>query len=127
MNTFKRALAATELLLVLPAAIFMTALFVRDIQPAQMEPAHTAQRLVDWFSARPFLGLDVFLIALPFAVFLTGSVALLRNWSRDAQLRTAALQTLAAVRAHTALLLIGVATLMAGGILAIVAVHVATD
>jgi hypothetical protein len=29
------------------------------------ERARTAQRLVEWFSARPFIGLDVCLIALP--------------------------------------------------------------
>jgi hypothetical protein len=37
------------------------------------------------------------------------------------------LATLAAVRAHLASLLIAGATLMAGGILAIVALHVITD
>ena len=127
MNTIKRTIAATELLLVFPAALFMSALFVRNLQPPQYEPAHTARSLVEWFSARPLLGLDVFLIALPFAVFVTGCAALLRSWRSDAEFRRAALETLAAVYAHMAMLLIAAATLMAGGILAIVAVHVATD
>ena len=127
MNTIKRTIAATELLLVFPAALFMTALFVRDIQPTQYEPAHTAQRLVEWFSARPHLGLDVFLIALPFAAFVIGCATVLRSWRSDAELRQTALETLAAVRAHLATLLIAGATLMAGGILAIVAVHMITD
>ncbi|HXH37360.1 MAG TPA: hypothetical protein VNN08_01910, partial [Thermoanaerobaculia bacterium] len=65
MNAIKRTIAATEWILIFPASLFMTALIVRDIQPTNYEPAHTAQRLVDWFSARPHLGLDLFLIALP--------------------------------------------------------------
>ncbi len=127
MNTIKRTIAATELLLVFPAALFMTALFVRNLQPAQYEPAHTARRLVEWFSARPHLGLDVFLIALPFAALVFGSVTVLRSWRNDAALRQAARETLAALRAHLATLLIAGATLTAGGILAIVALHMMTD
>jgi hypothetical protein len=127
MSTIRRTIAAAELLLIVPAALFMTALFVRDVQPPSYEPAHTAQRLVDWFSARPVLGLDIFLIAMPFLAFVTGSVTLLQGWRGDAEIRKAALETLAAVRAHLATLLIAGATLVAAGILAIVALHVATD
>ena len=126
-NTIRRTIAATELLLVFPAALFMTALFVRNLQPAQYEPAHTAGRLVEWFSARPHLGLDVFLIALPFAAFVIGCATVVRSWRSDAELRQRTLETLAAVRAHLATMLIAGATLMAGGILAIVALHVITD
>ncbi|HWX18441.1 MAG TPA: hypothetical protein VN578_00915 [Candidatus Binatia bacterium] len=127
MKTIKRTIATTELLLVFPAALFMTALFVRDIQPAQYEPAHTALRLVEWFSARPHLGLDVCLIALPFAALVIGGATVLRSWRSEAKLRQAALETLAAVRSHLATLLIAGATVMAGGILAIVALHMITD
>ncbi|HVT04847.1 MAG TPA: hypothetical protein VHL58_15900 [Thermoanaerobaculia bacterium] len=127
MNTIKRTIAAMELLLVFPSALFMTALFVRNLQPAQYEPAHTARRLVEWFSARPLLGLDVFLIALPFAAFVIGCATVLRSWRSNAELRQAALETLATVRAHLTTLLIAGATLMAGGILAIVAVHMITE
>src|SRR5262245_37671497 len=42
MNIGKRAVAATELLLVSPATLFMMALFVRNLQPLQYEPARTA-------------------------------------------------------------------------------------
>jgi hypothetical protein len=127
MNTIKRTIAATELLLVFPAALFMTALFVRNIQPAQYEPARTAGRLVEWFSVRPHLGLDVFLIALPFGAFVIGCATVLRSWRSDGELRQAALETVATVRAHLATLLIAGATLTAGGILAIVALHMITD
>ena len=127
MNTIKRTIAATELALVFPAALFMTALFVRNLQPTQYEPAHSAKLLVEWFAAHPPLGLMVFLIAMPFAVLVIGFSTLLRSWSSDAGLRQAALATLGAVRAHLATLLIAGATLAAGGILAIVALHMATD
>jgi hypothetical protein len=127
MNTIKRTIATTELVLVLPAALFMTALFVRNLQPAPYEPAQTARRLVEWFSARPLLGLDVFLIALPLAVTVIGCATLLHGWRGDAELRQTARETLVAVRAHLATLLIAWATLMAGGILVVVALHVITD
>ena len=127
MNTIKRTLAATELLLILPATLFMTALFLRNIQPAPYEPAQTARRLVEWYSVRPPLGLDVFLIAMPLAAFVIGCASVLRSWRGDEELRQAALKTLAAARAHFATLLIAGATLVAGAVLAIVALHVLTD
>lgn len=127
MNTIKRTLAATELLLIFPAVLFMTALFVRNLQPQQFEPAHTAQSIVTWYSARPRVGLWVLLIALPFTVLVTGCATLLRSWNDDGELRKAARQTLAAVRGHLATLLVAAATVTAGSILAIVAMHVLTD
>lgn len=127
MNTLKRAIAATELLLIFPAALFMTALFVRNLQPPQYEPAHTAERIVTWYAVRPRVGLWVLLIALPLAVLVTGCVTLLRSWSDDAELRQAARHTRAAIRAHLATLFVAAATLTAGGVLAVVALHVLTD
>jgi hypothetical protein len=127
MTVIKRAIAATDLLLIFPAALFMTALFVRNLQPLQYEPAHTAQRIVTWYADRPRIGLWVLLIALPLAVLISGCGTLLHIWSHEAELRQAAWQTLAAIRAHLATLLVAGATLTAGGILAIVALHVLTD
>lgn len=127
MNTAKRAVAATELLLVFPASLFMTALFVRNLQPAPCEPAQSAGRLVAWFSSRPRLGLDVFLIALPSAALGIGCAFVLRSWRSDGELRQAVWRTFAAVRAHLATALIAGATLIAGCVLAIVALHVLSD
>ena len=50
-----------------------------------------------------------------------------RLWRGDEELREATLKTLATVRAHLATLLIAGATLVAGSVLAIVALHVLTD
>jgi hypothetical protein len=127
MKLAKYTIATTELLLIFPAALFMTALFVRNLQPQQFEPAHTAQQIVTWYAARPRIGLWVFLIALPLAVLVTGCGTLLRMWSNDVELRQAARHTLATVRAHLATLLVAGATLASGGVLAIVALHLLTD
>ncbi len=127
MKTIQRSIAALELLLIFPAALFMTALFSRSIQPQQYEPAHTAQQIVTWYAARPHLGLWTLLIALPLMVFSTGAVSLFRNWAKDAELRRATQQTFAAVRAHLATLIVAAATLAAGGILSIVVLHMLTD
>jgi len=127
MKTLKRPIAVAELLLVLPAVLFMSSLFARNVQPADYEPAHTAWRVVEWFSARPFLGLDVCLIALPLAALGIGFASLAQSWRKDEELRRATQETLAVARSHMATLVIAGATLVAGSILAIVAVHVITD
>jgi hypothetical protein len=127
MKTIKRSIAVVELLLVVPSALFMTALFVRNLQPTRYEPARTAQAVVDWFAARPVLGLDIFLIALPLVAFLIGCWAVMRLWDDDPELRQAARRVLEAVRRHVAPLLIAASTATAAGILAIVALHLLTD
>jgi len=127
MKMIRRSLAALELLLVFPAVLFMTSLFARSVQPQQYEPARTAQRIVDWYSARPHIGLWVLLIALPLVVLAIGLLTLNREWRRNQPLRDATLQAIAIVRLHAASLLIAGATAVAGGILAIVGVHMLTD
>ncbi len=126
LSTIKRTIATTELLLIAPAALFMTALFVRNVQPEQYEPAHTAQQIVMWYGARPWT-LWVGLMALPLAVLVTGCVTVLRGWHDDTELQQAARQTLAAIRAHLATLCVAAATVAAAGVLAIVALHSLTD
>ena len=127
MKTISSSLAALELLLVFPAVLFMISLVARSIQPRQYEPAHTAQRIVDWYAARPHMGLWVLMIALPMLVMVVGCITLARSWRRNEALRQAAWNTINSLRAHLATFLILVATAMAGGILAIVALHVLTD
>jgi len=122
MKTMKRTIAIIELLLVLPAALFMAALFLREVQPL----AQTG-RLVEWFSHHLVLGLYVFLIAMPLAAFVVGWATVVRSWRSDAELRRATLEVFTTVRAHVASLLIAGATLMAAGILAIVAMHMISE
>lgn len=127
MKLPKYTVAATELLLIFPAALFMAALFMRNVQPPQYEPAHTAQQIVTWFAGRPRTGLWGFLIALPFTVLVTGCATLWRRWSNELELRESAVHTLAALRTHLTTVLVAGATLTAGGVLAIVALHLLTD
>jgi hypothetical protein len=123
MKPVQRTIAIVELLLVFPATLFIAALFLRDVQPA----AETG-RLVEWFSALPVqLGLYLLMVALPFVAFVIGCATLLRNWVSDEGFRQAALEVFTIVRAHVASLLIAGVTLMAGGILAIVAMHMITE
>jgi hypothetical protein len=126
MRLPKYAIVASELLLIFPAALFMAALFVRNVQPLQYEPAHTAEQIVTWYAGRPDM-LSVFLIALPLTVLVSGCATLLRRWSHEIELRQAARDTLAALGAHWATVMVAGATLMAAGFLAIVALHVITD
>ncbi len=127
MRSSKYTMAAAELLLIFPAALFMISLFVRNLQPLQYEPAHTAAQIVTWYAARPRIGLWLLLIALPFTVLVTGCFTLARRWSRDAQLRLAARNTASALRAHVGTALVAATALTAGGVLAIVALHVLFD
>jgi hypothetical protein len=127
MKTILRSVAALELLFVFPAVLFMTALFARSIQPLQYEPAHTAQRIVDWYAARPHLGLGVLLFALPLGVMLLGSATLVREWRRNHEMREAALNALRIIRSHASSALIACATATAGAILVIVAFHAVAE
>jgi len=119
--------AGTELLLIFPAVLFMAALFVRNIQPLQYEPAHTAQQIVNWYAARLHIGLWGLLIGMPLIVLVTGFSIVFHKWRSEPELRQAAGQTFATLTAHLETVLIALATLVAGGVLAIVALHLLAD
>jgi hypothetical protein len=123
MKNLRRALATLETALIFPAALFMTALFVRNLQPQQFEPAHTAQRIVDWYAARTHVGLWLFLIGFPLAVLAIGCATLVRSWRADPALRQAALDSARSIRRHFAVLVVALATTASAVILAIVALH----
>jgi hypothetical protein len=122
MNATKRSVIVAQLLLIFPSVLFMSALVVRELQPLQNEPAHTAQQIVMWYAGRMWT-LWLLLIALPFAVLVTGCVTLARNCRDDMKLS----QTLAAIHADRAMLFVAVTTLTAGAILAIVVLHMAAN
>jgi hypothetical protein len=127
MSHVKRTIAFFELLFIFPAALFMTSLFVRNLQPTAYQPARSAQAVVDWFSPSPKIGLGVLLILLPLINLILGATVVVRSWSGDTELRLALWGMLSAVRAHLAVLLILGATVVSAEILAIVGLHVLTD
>jgi hypothetical protein len=118
-----RIIAVLELVLIFPAALFMTALVLRNLQPLQYEPARSAQQLVMWYAGRMWT-LWVLLSGLPFIVLVSGCAELLRRWNRDSALGLISQRSLAVVRAHLASLFVAATTLIAGVILAIVVLHV---
>ena len=122
MNVAKRAIAAAQLLLVFPAALFMASLVVRRLQPLQYEPAHTAARIIMWYSGKHWT-LWLLLMALPLTVLIIGGTTLLRSWADQSELRRDTAQMIVGFRAHATTLVVTAATLASGCILAIVALH----
>jgi hypothetical protein len=118
----RRLIAITQVLLILPACLFMTSLVVRGLGPMQSESVQVAHQIVMWYAARMWT-LWVLLIALPLAVLITGCVALLFNLNDASDLRQAARHPPFTLRAHFAALFIAAATLTAVAILAVVIVH----
>jgi hypothetical protein len=118
-----RIIAVMELVLIFPAALFMTALALRNLAPLPNEPARIAQQLVMWYAGRIWT-LWVLLLGLPFVVLVSGSAEMLRSWSRGIVLPLTSRKSLAMVPAHLESLLIAATTLIAGVILAIVVLHV---
>jgi hypothetical protein len=126
VKLIRRTIATVEVALIFPAALFMSALFVRNLQPQQYEPARTAQRIVAWYAARTHVGLWLFLIGFPLAVLAIGCASLVRNWRTDSALRQAATQCAGAVRRHFAVLVVALTTAASAAILGIVALHLIT-
>jgi hypothetical protein len=118
-----RIIAVLELVLIFPAAFFMTALILRNLQPLQYEPARSAQQLVMWYAGRMWT-LWVLLLGLPFIVLVSGCAELLRSWNRDIILPLTSRKSLAVVRAHLASLFLAATALIAGVILTIAVLHV---
>ena len=112
-------IAFLQLVLILPAALFMAALVMRNSGPLTDEPARTAQQIVMWYVGRGWT-LRVLLFALPCLVLLSGCVALRTRYN------TAQLGTLASSRPHWPVRLVSVTTIASAGILAIVGFHVLT-
>jgi hypothetical protein len=117
-----RIIAAIQLVLLFPAALFMTALVLRSLQPPQYEPAHSAHQLVMWYAARMWT-LWVLLLALPLTVLITGCATLLHSRSLDLVRPHSARQLLALARSRLATFFVAATTLAAAGILAIVILH----
>jgi hypothetical protein len=123
MSATNDVIAIWALALVFPAVLFVTALYVRQLQPLHSDPARTADRIVTWFARHPQLGLWVLLVLLPLTAFILGSSALLRTWGDNPELRYYAWRALSEIPEHMPSLLIGVATATSGCVLAMITAH----
>jgi len=110
-------------LLICPAILFVTALFVRFFQPIESGPGRTAERVVTWYATHPQLALWVLLLLLPLSSFILGSAALLRTWDNNPQLQDFTWRALAAIPNHWPAVSIGAATLVAAGVLTMIVRH----
>jgi len=120
--------ALGEWLMVLPATVFLGAAALRVLQPRQYEPARTSWIIFEWTMTHVSrLAAAVLFIGMPGVVVAAGCAALMRNWCQDQALRHDATMAFAILRRHFAFGLLAAAVLLAGTILAAVAIHVVTD
>ena len=110
MKTWTPVIAALELALIVPAGLFMAAVFAQGA----FDHAESAHALVTWYSTRMWT-VWLLLLALPLAALVTGIATLLRSQSLDV------------LRAHLATFFVAATTLAAAAILAIVALHMAAN
>jgi len=114
--------------MVLPATVLLAAAALRTLQPRQYEPARTSWIIFEWAVTHVSrLGAAMLFIGMPGIVVTAGCAVLLRNWHKDQTLRHDATMAFAILRRHFAFGLLAAAVLLAGAILAAVAVHVVTD
>jgi ABC-type Fe3+ transport system permease subunit len=114
MNANKHFVALMEVLLILPAALFMTCLAVRQLPASGLDIA--AQRTVMWYANQQWT-LWLLLVTLPLVVLAVGCGTLLQGWSAEHQ-QTHDRRQLAGTTIFIAAL-----TFTAAVILAIVSVH----
>ena len=120
MNANKHYVALMEVLLILPAAIFMASLVVRELPASGLDVA--AQRAVMWYAERQWT-LWLLLVTLPLVVLVVGCATLLQGRDAD-RLRTAVHTPLAAISTDGTTIFIAALTFVAAAILAIVGLHV---
>lgn len=120
--TVKRIIAMAEVVLILPAALFMSALAVRGLRSPQHEPTGPAHQIVKWFTVRAWT-FPVLLVRLPCVVLATGCATLLWIWYDDRASRRTAPPAGAPLRVNAATVAIVATTLTAGYILAVIAMH----
>jgi len=118
----RRIIAAIQLVVIFPGALFLTAVVARDLQLLQYEPAHIAQEIITWYSDRHWT-LWALLIGLPFAALLNGGIVLLRNSNDGTDEGQIVEQTFAVIRTQLPTQIIAATTLAAGLILTVVILH----
>jgi hypothetical protein len=122
MRTRTRIIAAMQLILIVPAALFMTAVLIGTGNVPKYDLARVAQRIVIWYSGRMWT-LWLLLLALPCVVLIAGCATLLAAWNHDIEVPHSARQPLATIQAPLATLGVAGTTLASAAILGIVVLH----
>ncbi len=120
MNANKHFVALMKVLLILPAALFMASLVIRELPVSGLDLA--AQRTVMWYAERQWT-LWLLLVTLPLVVIGVGCATLLQGWDAD-RLRAAIHKPLAAISTDGTSIFIAALTFVAAIILAIVGLHI---
>jgi hypothetical protein len=121
-------LAVSEWLLVLPAALLLAAAALRQLQPAEHEPARTISMIFSWVGPRiSHFDAALLFLGLPGIAAIAGCVAILVAWRKSETLRQDAVVVLTSLRRNLAVAILGTGTLLAGAILAAVIIHIITD
>ena len=123
MGLTNDVIAAWALVLVGPAVLFVTALFVSRVPPPDSPPARTANRIVRWYAAHPQLALWVLLLLFPLSALILGTAALLRTWGDNPKLQYFTWRALEEIPEHWPALSIGAATFLSLGVLVMITAH----
>ena len=123
MSLTNDVIAAWAMALVGPAILFVAALLIRQVPPPESQAARTADGIVKWYAAHPQFALWVLLFLLPISAFVLGSAALMRTWDENPKLQYYTWRALTEIPEHWPALSIGGATLLAAGVLAMIAGH----
>jgi hypothetical protein len=131
-QTFSRtklfAFAITELLLVMPATLFLGIAAVRNMQPRQNEPVRTIWIIFEWMSnSLTRVDAAVIFLVLPGFALALGLATLLRCWQRDELLRWDTIAFVAVLRRNMHFMILSAGVLAGAAILAAVVVHLITD
>ena len=120
--------AVSEWVMILPAAVFLVAAALRELQPRQYEPARTSWLIFSWtveYISR--FGAAVLFLGLPCLALTVGCGLLIQKWHRDEVFRQDVLAAFSALRRHTAIAFVTVATALAAAIFLFTVVHIFTD
>ena len=122
------ALAVSEWLLVLPAALLLAAAALRQLAPRQFEPARTSWAIFEWTTTHiSQTGAAWLFLVLPAVALGTGLAGIMLAWRRNETLRRDTSQLMAGLRRNLAIAILGMGTLLAGAILLAVVAHIVTD
>lgn len=117
-------LAVGEWLMILPASILLAVAFLRQLQPAQQEPARTSWIIFNWIASHiTHPEAAMIFLALPSAALLAGVVALAHLWLRDEDLRRDVSAAFALITRNVSFGVLALGTILGGLILAAVVVH----